>query len=147
MISRRASSTGVGAPGQSASSCDRISARGCQISTGMTTVTPADLLDFMLNVRRSSPAQYLAFARSSALNQTPRLLEGGRNSARLAGDRKGKDRMQRLVVQGLGRALLPAGHRCQGLPKSLLQDLQLRRDRLELLQDPVACDGQPLEER
>src|SRR4029077_17571236 len=45
-ISRSASSTGVGAPGQRASSCARISARGCQISAGMTRVTPEVLVDF-----------------------------------------------------------------------------------------------------
>src|SRR2546422_6396801 len=40
MISRNASSMGVGGPGHRASSCALTSANGCQISDGMTRGTP-----------------------------------------------------------------------------------------------------------
>src|SRR3989442_5126322 len=54
--------------------------------------------------------------------------------------------MQRMVVQGLGRRLLPGRPPRRRLPQVLLEVLQLRRDRFKFLQDSLALHDRAMEE-
>src|SRR5207245_3804061 len=54
--------------------------------------------------------------------------------------------MQRMVIQGLGRRLLPGRPPCRRVPQLLLEVLQLRRDRFKFLQDSLSLHGRAMEE-
>src|SRR5437016_14075828 len=54
--------------------------------------------------------------------------------------------MQRMVVQGLGWRLLSGRATCRRVPQLLLEVLQLRRDRFELLQDSLSLHDRAVEE-
>src|SRR5438876_3892855 len=52
-----------------------------------------------------------------------------------------------MVIQGLGRRLLSGRPPCRRVPQLLLEILQLRRDRLEFLQDSLSLHDRAMEEK
>src|SRR5271155_53083 len=84
MISLKASSIGVGAPGQYESNCDRISVIDCQMSIGTNTETP-DLSTFMPALPQENYIWFCRHTTSSVAhtgsNARLRLLAGSRNGS------------------------------------------------------------------